>query len=68
MHQQSIPYSKLELKKWLYGAENSALEHMKQKMVEAAERHQNDLAVLERTFPHGFGCLAKEIRSWRRLG
>ena len=68
LEERRDPYSKLDLKKWLYGAENSALEHMKRKMVEAAQGHQNDLAVLERAFPHGFGCLAREIRSWRRLG
>ena len=67
LEERRDPYSKLDLKKWLYGAENSALEHMKEKMVEAAQGHQNDLAVLERAFPHGFGWLAGEIRSWRRL-
>jgi hypothetical protein len=62
------PYSKLDLKKWLYGAENNSLPHMTQKMVEAARDLENDLAVLERAFPRGFGSLAQEIRSWRRLG
>jgi hypothetical protein len=62
------PYSKLDLKKWLYGAENNSLEHMTEKMVAAARALENDLTLLERAFPHGFGSLAAEIRQWRRLG
>jgi hypothetical protein len=62
------PYTKLELKRLLYGSEISSLGHMTQKMVAAAEGLKNDLTVLERAFPHGFGSLAREIRSWRRLG
>ena len=62
------PYSKLDLKKWLYGAENNSLEHMTLKMVEAARILEKDLTVLEQAFPQGFGSLAGEIRRWRRLG
>jgi hypothetical protein len=61
------PYTKLELKKWLYGAENNSLEHMTTKMVEAARGLGSDFAVFERAFPNGFGTLSQEIRSWRRL-
>lgn len=62
------PYSKVELKKQLYGQEYSSLEWMTKKMTEAARSLENDVTVLERAFPHGFGGLAKELRSWRRIG
>jgi len=63
------PYSKLELKRKLYGClEVFPLELTTQKMIEAAEGLKNDLSVLERNFPNGFGSLAKELRSWRKIG
>jgi hypothetical protein len=61
------PYSKLELKRRLYGREYNSLDWMTQKMVEAARNLENDLALLERNFPNGFGALAKELRGWRKL-
>ena len=62
------PYSKQELKKLLYGSDYSSLEVMTKKMTEAAEEVSRDLLLLERAFPSGFGSLAKELRSWRRIG
>jgi hypothetical protein len=62
------PYSKLELKKQLYGSDFRSLELMTQKMTEAAHEAAKDLSALERAFPNGFGNLAKELRSWRRIG
>jgi len=61
------PYSKLELKKQLYGSDYRSLELMTQKMTEAAHVVAGDLATFERSFPSGFGSLAKELRSWRRI-
>jgi hypothetical protein len=62
------PYSKLELKRQLYGSDYRSLDLMTQKMTEAAQVVANDLAALERAFPNGFGNLANELRSWRRIG
>jgi hypothetical protein len=62
------PYSKLELKKQLYGSDYRSLELMTRKMTEAAQVVAGDLPALERAFPNGFGSLAKELRSWRRIG
>lgn len=62
------PYSKLELKKQLYGSEYRSLQLMTQKMTEAAQEIAKDLSALERAFPNGFGNLAEELRSWRRVG
>jgi hypothetical protein len=61
------PYSKLELKKMLYGSEFYSLELSTQKMTEAAQEIASDIALLERAFPHGFGNLATELRSWRNF-
>jgi len=63
------PYSKLELKRRLYGGlEVFPLDLMTQKMTEAARDIAGDLQLLERAFPEGFGSLANELRSWRRIG
>ena len=61
------PFSKLDLKKWLYGQEYSSLDLMTRKMIEAARNLTSDLAILERSFPNGFGALAKELRGWRSV-
>lgn len=61
------PYSKLELKKRLYGSEFYPLELMTRKMNEAAQGIANDLPLLDKAFPNGFGSLARELRSWRRI-
>jgi hypothetical protein len=62
------PYSKLELKRQLYGSDYRSLELMTRKMTEAAQVIAGDLPALERAFSEGFGNLAKELRSWRRIG
>jgi hypothetical protein len=65
--EQCDPYSKLDLKKWLYGSEFQSLELMTQKMTEAAREIARDLQLLENAFPNGFGSLAQELRNWRRI-
>ena len=62
------PYSKQELKKQLYGSDYCSLELMTRKMTEAAQEIAKDLFALERAFPNGFGNLANELRSWRKIG
>jgi hypothetical protein len=62
------PYSKLELKRQLYCSDYSSLELMTQKMSEAAQVITADLSAIEQAFPDGFGTLARELRSWRRIG
>lgn len=62
------PYSKLDLKKQLYGSDYRSLELMTLKMTEAAHIIAGDLPLLERAFPNGFGGLAKELRGWRKIG
>jgi hypothetical protein len=62
------PYSKQELKRQLYGSDYCSLEMMTQKMTQAAEAVAGDWSLLEKSFPSGFGSLAQELRSWRRIG
>jgi hypothetical protein len=68
MDEKRDPYSKLELKKRLYGSEFYSLAHMTLRMTEAAREVSTHLITLERAFPNGFGALAKDLRDWRRLG
>lgn len=67
LNEKHDPYSKLELKRMLYGREYSSLEFLTQKMSEAARIVANDLPTLERNFPNGFSTLANMLRSWRRI-
>jgi hypothetical protein len=62
------PYSKLELKRRLYGVEFASLQLMTEKMMESARELTSDLVRVERKFPKGFGTMAEQLRDWRRLG
>jgi hypothetical protein len=68
LNEKRDPYSKLELKKWLYESDYASLELMTRKMTEAAHEVARDLSHLETAFPMGFGLLAKEVRDWKRVG
>jgi len=62
------PYSKLNLKRRLYGVEFASLELMTEKMTKAASELTADLVQVERIFPKGFGTMAEQLRDWRRVG
>lgn len=62
------PYSKLELKRYLYGVERPSLKLETEKMIEAANELSTQVDHLERQFPAGFGALAAELRRWRQHG
>ena len=59
------PYSKLELKKLLYGTERPSLDPETRKMVEAARELSSDLQFLRKQFPKGFGSLHDQLTQWR---
>jgi len=61
------PYSKLELKKRLYGTERPDLRLETEKMVEAARELRAQINLVEQRFPIGFGSLAKQLREWRQV-
>ena len=62
------PYSKLDLKRRLYGVDYASLGLMTEKMVAAARDVARNLADVERLFPRGFGSLTEQLREWRRVG
>lgn len=60
-----LPYTRRELKWRVYGTERPPLPLEILRAVQEASRHQGDLRRLENDFPHGFGSLARDLRSWR---
>lgn len=53
-----------ELKRESYGVFPAPQVLMKQKAVELAERLAQNITLLERLFPNGFGTLARYLRQW----
>lgn len=64
---QRDPYSKLALKKRLYGVDKPSLALATDCMVKAAHVIGRELPLLEARFPNGFGSMMRELRSWRTL-
>lgn len=62
---ERISYDRKSLKVELYGNDRPAIEILKEKAIESAERLVEDLEQLEKLFPQGFGCLINEIRGWK---
>lgn len=63
---ERIQYDRKSLKVELYGNDRPAIETLKEKAIESAERLVEDLDKLENLFPQGFGCLINEIRGWKQ--
>jgi hypothetical protein len=63
-----FPYSKIELKAELYGAERIPLETEIRIATEEAQRiiaKASTLELLQSNFPGGFGPFARDVRAWR---
>jgi hypothetical protein len=60
----AMPYSKGSLKRQLYDTSHPSLALETERMKEAATRLANDLSSIEKLFPHGFGALLKNLKSW----
>jgi hypothetical protein len=60
----AMPYSKGGLKRQLYGTSHPSLAVETEAMKAAAMRLSKDFSTIERLFPHGFGALSKNLRSW----
>jgi len=58
------PYSRNDLKQAVYGTPRPSRQLEQQRGTEEAQRLAQDLNLLERLFPIGFGSLAREVRSW----
>ena len=58
------PYTKNELKKQLYGTDRPAFELEKERMISAAGTVAQNIPLLEKRFPQGFGTLVQTVREW----
>jgi hypothetical protein len=61
-----FPYDPRRLKIDVYGTDVPPLAMETQRMLEEAQRLAQNLVVLERSFPNGFGPLAQAVRRWIR--
>lgn len=64
LQSKSYPYTKLSLKKDVYGTERPSLALETQRATEEARRLSQHLDLLQRLVPTGFGSLARDIRGW----
>ena len=60
------PYSRKDLKWRVYGTDRPTLPWEIKRAVEEVTRHRGDVRRLENDFPHGFGALARDLRSWQQ--
>jgi hypothetical protein len=58
------PYSRNDLKRAVYGTPRPSRHLEQQRGIEEARRLAQDLNLLEKLFPNGFGSLARSVRSW----
>lgn len=58
------PYSRNDLKQAVYGTPRPSRRLEQQRGIEEAQRLAQDLNLLEKLFPIGFGSLARSVRSW----
>jgi hypothetical protein len=58
------PYTRNDLKQAVYGASRPSRQLEQQRGLEEAQRLAQDLNMLEKLFPIGFGSLARSVRSW----
>lgn len=61
------PYTRRELKWRVYGTDRPTLPHEIDCALREVERHRRDPRRLEADFPGGFGSLARDLRSWRKI-
>lgn len=60
----SAPRRIRELKRAVYGTARPSLPQETESAVREARRLATDLALLENSFPIGFGALARDVRAW----
>jgi hypothetical protein len=60
-----LPFTRRDLKWKVYGTDRPSLPHGIQRAVQEVSRHHGDIRRLENDFPHGFGALARDLRSWK---
>jgi hypothetical protein len=60
----SPPYTKVELKRRVYGTDRPSLALEEERATQQARRISADLDQLEAAFPNGFGPLLRTVRRW----
>lgn len=60
-----LRHRRLELKRKVYGTDRPSLELARRRAVEEARRLAQDLALLKKHFPNGFGPLARDVSGWK---
>jgi hypothetical protein len=58
------PYSRNDLKQAVYGSPRPSRQLEQQHGIKEVQRMAQDLNLLEKLFPIGFGSLARSVRSW----
>ena len=58
------PYSRNDLKQAVYGTPRPSRQLEQQRGIKEAQRLAQDLNLLEKLFPIGFGSLARSVQSW----
>jgi hypothetical protein len=61
---EGVGYDRRSLKMAVYGTHQPSLASETEAAVSAARRLSENIALLERLFPSGFGCLLLDLRSW----
>lgn len=61
---EDVSYDKRSLKRDTYGSDQPNLNMETQAAVAAAQRLTDNLELLERLFPNGFGSLIRDLRGW----
>ncbi|HEX5106050.1 MAG TPA: hypothetical protein VFV87_19660 [Pirellulaceae bacterium] len=64
--QNTFPYTTADLKRAVYGTDRPSIDQETAAMTREAERlvAMNQIALLEKLFPLGFGLLASQLRAW----
>ena len=60
----SRPYTRNDLKRWVYGTDRPDRACRKRHAVQSAERLADSVNRLEALFPGGFGPFVRDVRSW----
>jgi len=68
MRENRLPYTKAQLKQEAYGTDRPSLALETERATEEMRRVAENLGLLERKFPQGFGALRSDLRRWRGSG
>ncbi len=64
LQSETITYTRSTLKISVYGTDRPSIDIEKACAIKAAERLTDNLSMLERLFPDGFGTFARDVRNW----